>query len=237
MTGPTEAAHGLRRQAITESLLADVVHGRLRAGEHLVTQRLADRYGVSHTPIREALISLAGLGLVQLLPNRGAVVKAVTPRDVREVLQVRRLLECQAARSACGRIPLDELHALAAELRELMAGRPTRMQAFLAVARRVDSRLHDLIASCCGNAFLVQELGRLTMLFRSFRDLSYVHHEAHNEVERLREEASEHLAIVEALLANSPKEAGRAMARHIRSGIRTWSRAALATLTTPGGAA
>jgi DNA-binding GntR family transcriptional regulator len=236
MAGPTEAAHGLRRQAITESLLADVVHGRLRAGEHLVTQRLADRFGVSHTPIREALISLAGLGLVQILPNRGAAVKAVTPRDVREVLQVRRLLECQAARSACGRIPPEELRSLKAELRELLAGRPERIGPYLAQARRVDSRLHDLIATHCGNAFLAQELGRLTMLFRAFRDLSYTHHEAHNERERLREEASEHLAIVEALIAHSPNEASRAMARHIRSGIRTWSRAALATLAPPGGA-
>jgi DNA-binding GntR family transcriptional regulator len=224
--------HGLRRQAIAESLLADVVQGRLRAGEHLVTQKLAERFRVSHTPIREALISLAGFGLVQLLPNRGAVVKAVSPRDVREVLQVRRLLECEAARSACGRIPAGELHALAADLRELMAGRPEGIKAFLAEARRVDSRLHDMIAHRCGNAFLTQELGRLTMLFRAFRDLSYVHHEAHDERARLREEAGEHLAIVSALIDNDPKEAKRAMARHIRSGIRTWSRAALATLST-----
>ena len=51
---------GLRRQTIVESLLADVFQGRLRAGEHLVTQDLAKRFVVSHTPIREALITLAG---------------------------------------------------------------------------------------------------------------------------------------------------------------------------------
>ena len=218
--------HGLRRQAIAESLLADIVHGRARAGEHLVTQKLADRFGVSHTPVREALISLAGFGVLHLLPNRGAVVKAVTPRDVREVLQVRRLLECQAVRSACGRIEESSLHALAADLRRLIAGQPESISAFLLEARRVDSALHDLIASSCGSAFLAQELGRLTMLFRAFRDLSYVHHEARNEKPRLHEEAAEHLAIVESLLATDPRAAGQAMARHIRSGLRTWSRAA-----------
>ena len=70
--------------------MADVVHGRLRAGDHLVTQELAQRFGVSHTPIREALIALAGVGVIDLLPNRGAVVRRVSPKEVREVCQVRR---------------------------------------------------------------------------------------------------------------------------------------------------
>ncbi|MBY0228345.1 MAG: FCD domain-containing protein, partial [Gemmataceae bacterium] len=143
------------------------------------------------------------------------------------VLQVRRLLECQAARSACGNIPEHLLLSLVDDLGRLMGGKPRDIKAYLAEARRVDSLLHDTVAAHCGNAFLVQELGRLTMLFRAFRDLSYVHHEAHNERKRLREEAGEHRAIVDALLADDPRLAGRAMARHIRSGIRTWSRAAL----------
>ncbi len=78
--------------------MADVVQGRLRAGEHLVTQELAERFGVSHTPIREALIALAGVGVIDLLPNRGAVVRRVSPKEVREVCQVRRALECEATR-------------------------------------------------------------------------------------------------------------------------------------------
>jgi hypothetical protein len=115
---------GLRRQTIVQSLLADVFQGRLRAGTHLVTQELAARFGVSHTPIREALITLAGIGIIDLLPNRGAVVRRVTPHEVREVCQVRRVLECEAVRRACGRIDLAELHALAVELKRLKSARP-----------------------------------------------------------------------------------------------------------------
>ena len=63
-----ECDHGLRRHAIVECLLKDVFLGRLRAGQRLVTRELAERYGVSHTPIREALIALAGIGLVDLEP-------------------------------------------------------------------------------------------------------------------------------------------------------------------------
>src|ERR1700739_316152 len=109
--------HGLRRQTIVQSLLVDVFQGGLRAGQHLVTQELAERFGVSHTPIREALIALAGIGIIDLLPNRGAVVRRVTATDVREVCQVRRVLECEATRSACGRIDPTRLSGLADELR------------------------------------------------------------------------------------------------------------------------
>jgi DNA-binding GntR family transcriptional regulator len=215
---------GLRRQAIVQSLLADVFQGRLRAGEHLITRELAERFRVSHTPIREALIALAGIGIVDLLPNRGAVVRRVSTHEVREVAQVRRVLECEAARSACGRIDLAALHELADQLRRLMSADAPAGARFIEKARALDSKLHDLIAESCGNAFLAQEIGRLKSLFRAFRDVSWAHDKARNDYHRLAEEAREHLAIVEALLAGQPKEAARAMARHIRSGMRYWTR-------------
>jgi DNA-binding GntR family transcriptional regulator len=223
---PLRCDHGLRRQAIVESILADVFGGRLRAGQHLVTQQLAERFGVSHTPIREALISLAGIGIVDLLPNRGAVVRAVTSREIGEICQVRRILECQATRNACGRIDLAELHAIADELRSLRAHPPAPSWAtFIERARAVDSRLHDLIAASCGNVFLAKELGRLKTLFRAFRDVSYIHHESRNDHRRLADEAGEHLAIVEELIRGDAKAASKAMAYHIRTGVRYWSRA------------
>jgi DNA-binding GntR family transcriptional regulator len=219
-----KSQRGLRRQTIVQSLLADVFHGRVRAGEHLVTQELADRFGVSHTPIREALIALSGMGVLDLLPNRGAVVRRVTAKEVREVCQVRKALECEAVRSACGRTDLAALHALAGDLKRLMTVR-ARAPRFIEEARAVDSRLHDLVADSCGNAFLAQEISRLKAVFRVFRDVAWEFSESRNDYHRLAEEAREHLAIVEALLAGDAKGAGRAMARHIRSGARYWSRA------------
>jgi DNA-binding GntR family transcriptional regulator len=216
--------HGLRRQTTVEAILADVFQGHLRAGERLVTQDLAERFGVSPTPIREALIVLAGIGIIDLLPNRGAVVRRVTAHDVREVCQVRRALECEAVRSACGRIDLAELDALEADLRRLMAVRARPDGRYIAQARATDNRLHDLIADSCGNGFLAKELSRLKTLFRAFRDVAWQREEARNDYRRLAGEAREHLAIVEALRASDGREACRAMARHIRSGARYWSR-------------
>ncbi len=225
VNGALHCDRGQRRQAIVESLLAEVFQGRVRAGEHLVTQELADRFGVSHTPIREALIALAGIGIVDLVPNRGAVVRQVTAKEVREICQVRRVLECEATRSACGRIELAELHALADELRRLARVRRRLGIGFIEKARAIDSRLHDLIAESCGNAFLAKELSRLKLLFRSFRDIAWEWNKANKDFHRFAEEAREHLAIVEALLTGDAKEAARAMGRHIRSGLKYWSRA------------
>lgn len=208
-----------------ESLLTDVFHGRLRAGQHLVTQELAERFGVSHTPIREALISLAGIGVIDLLPNRGALVREVSAKEVREVCQVRRVLECEATRRACGRIDLSELEDLAGSLTRLLARPAKSSPTFIEQARRLDSRLHDLIAHSCDNKFLAAELSRLKTLFRAFRDVAWAYDKSRNDYRRLTEEAREHLAIIEALRSNDGKEAARAMSRHIKSGVRYWTRA------------
>src|SRR5262249_52513100 len=199
---PLQCDRGRRRPAIVQSLLTEVFQGELQAGRRLVTRELAERFGVSDTPIREALIELAGMGIIDLAPNRGAVVRRVTARDVREICQVRRALECEAARSACGRTNLAELHALAEDLRRLKIVPANLFAEYIPEARGVDSRLHDLVANSCGNAYLAKEIGRLKTLFRAFRDVSYIHHKDRNDHHRLAEEAGEHLAIVEALIAN-----------------------------------
>ncbi len=221
----TRFDHGQRRQAIVESLIADVLQGRLHAGQHLGTQELAVRHGVSHTPIREALIVMAGVGIIDLLPNRGAVVRNVTVRDVREVCQVRRVLECEAIRRACGAIDRTELESLRAELKRLMRGARQSRVSFIAQARALDDRLHDLIAASCGNRFLARELTRLKIVFRAFRDMAWAYEELRSDSRRLAGEAKEHLAIVDALMAENAKGAAKAMAEHIRSGFKYWSRA------------
>lgn len=224
--------HGQRRQAIVDSLLRDVFQGRLRAGQHLVTRELADRFGVSHTPIREALISLAGIGVVDLLPNRGAVVRRFTARAIHEICQVRRALECEAVQSACGRLEEKTLRLLEDDLcRQAEAG--SSDSGLITAARATDDRLHDLIAASCGNAFLAAELMRLTFLFRAFRDVAWEHVEAHHDTRRVAEEAHEHLAIVRALLAGRRQDAARAMARHINAGCRYWSHAVAGSAEEP----
>ncbi len=222
--------HGQRRQMIVDSLLRDVFQGRLRAGQHLVTRELADRFRVSHTPVREALISLAGIGVIDLLPNRGAVVRRVTAREVYEICQVRRALECEAVRTACGRIDPEALQLLADDFRR-QALADLSDPRYVEEARDADNRLHDLIAGSSGNAFLAKELTRLKVLFRAFRDMAWEHDEAMNDLHRVAEEAHEHLSIVESLLDGRRQDAVRSMGLHIEGGAKYWSRALVTTAT------
>jgi DNA-binding GntR family transcriptional regulator len=231
--------HGQRRKVIVEQLLLDIFQGRLKAGERLVITMLAQRFGVSQSPIREALVALEGIGIIDFEPNRGAVVRRVTESDVKEVCQVRRALECTAVRLACGRTDLAQLQELADAFRKVAQQKPgagsgrnsktvkrrtASLQKQIDSARKLDSLLHDLIANSCGNRFLKQELGRLKLLFRSFRDVSWNQRSSESDVARFAEEAGEHLAIVEAMLEGNTKAASKAMSRHIRQGVKYWSR-------------
>ena len=166
---------------MVQSLLGEVFSGRVKAGDHLVTQDLAERYQVSHTPIREALISLAGMGIIELLPNRGAVVKRVSRDEVREVCQVRRLLECEATRLACGRISLGELDILAADLD---AWRPSAIRGLLIPkARDLDTRLHDPSPT---RAAMVPSYELVASRpCSSLRDVAWGHDSAKNDYRRL----------------------------------------------------
>lgn len=212
--------HGLRRQALVRAILTDIFHGKYRAGQRLVTEALATRFGVSHTPIREALIELGTSGIVNLLPNRGAVVRKVTARDVREVLQVRKVLECEAVRGAARRADPARVEAIAGAIRAL-AARPPGPEA-VAVARELDNDIHDFICVSCGNSFLQSELARLRTLYQAFRDVTWDLEAARSDFHRIAVEAAEHLAITDALRARDARAAVRAMTAHMRSGVKYW---------------
>jgi GntR family transcriptional regulator, rspAB operon transcriptional repressor len=225
--------HGQRRMTLVQQVLGEVLNGHWKPGQHLVGQELADRYGVSQTPIREALITLAGIGVVDLLPNRGAVVRTVSVQEVREVCQVRRVLECEAARGAASRIDADAVRGLIGELHALAT--LELGPAAMIIARDIDDRLHDLVSQSCGNTLLAREIGRLKLLFRAYRDSAWERVSAVDDYSRLPKETTEHLLILEALAAHDAATAVKAMSRHIRKGESYWVRIITAnrhTLTT-----
>lgn len=219
-------SHGLRRRSVVQSILLSIFEGRYRSGQRLVVQRLADELGVSPTPIREALVELAGIGVLDLLPNRGAVVRPVTWQDVAELCQIRRVLEAEATRAAAEAADPTELKSIVAELKRLQkaaqAGRPADIAKFVEETRACDSRLHDLIAAACGSRRLALEIQRYKMLFRAFRDVTYARTEGGVSYEHMLQENVDHLAIAEALAEKDGKTAAKAMSKHIDAVMRYW---------------
>ena len=203
---------GLRDQ-VTQRILNDVFERRLPSGSRLIVQRLAERLSVSPTPIREALIELAGLGIVDLLPNRGAVVRPFGADELGQISQVRRVLEAEACRAASGKIDPAALTDLRSALKDLQA--MPRNEEWDRLARAADSRLHFLIADSCGNPRLAHEIKRYLSLFRSIRNISHVRDSLTNY--QRSNDVPDHLRIVEALVKKNADRAAAAMDQHIRS--------------------
>ena len=180
-------------------------------------QQFAKTYDVSPTPIREALVELASLGLVDLLPNRGAIVRPFGPQEVSEISQIRRVLETEAARCACGRIPSDQLSSLDRELKRLDGLH--RDETWDRAARAADTGLHGLIAEYSGSVRLAAEINRYLILFRALRDVCHLR-DAWTNYSRAND-VPQHLAIVDALLESDADGAASAMDRHIRSAAAT----------------
>lgn len=205
--------HGARRRFIAEQLLERIFDGQLSSGTHLVAQRLAEQFGVSPTPVREALLELGATGMVELVPNCGAIVRPFGVQQVRDICHLRQILETEAARCACGRIDRETLLSLEAELALLAARRPDD---WLARTQAADHRLHELIRAHCGNERLSTEIHRYVSLYRALRRVHDARCKVFDDTFRI-EENLEHHRVVQALLADAPLDAAQAMCDHIRS--------------------
>ena len=177
------------------------------AGTRLIVLNLTARFGLSSTPVREALLELEAIGVVQFAHNRGAIVKPFGPGQLHEIFQMRRIMEVEATRCACGRIDQSELERLHREFLDLSG--PRRGKQWLEREMATDREFHHMIAAQCGNVRLEEELHRYDTLVQSLRDVV-------GNKDRAPEIAiNEHLAILGALMANDAEAAAGAMARHI----------------------
>ena len=102
------------RDVVFNTLRQSILLGELRPGERLMELHLANRLGVSRTPVREAIHKLALEGLVTIIPRRGAEVAQITEKSMNDVLEVRRALDALCVELACERITEEGLQALGA---------------------------------------------------------------------------------------------------------------------------
>src|SRR5438105_5285975 len=207
---------------LAATLQARVLSGELPSGTRLRQEALADEFGVSRTPVREALRKLQASGLVELQPHRGALVRRLAPREIRDAYEVRAELEGLAAELAARRIrhdQLDRLHEAQAEFREALthtvAARERGVEPSAEeTARwgRANDLFHQAIQEASGNEVLVTALARL---HRSFpRDLSRT--VLGESTPLLRDNVGEHEAVLEAIERRDAAAARKLMSQHVR---------------------
>lgn len=191
------------------------MRGEWQGGQRFTEASAVERFGVSRTPVREALLGLQGLGLLELRRNCGAVVLPFGPEELRELYAVRGLLESEAARLAASRIPtgdLERLHKNFLGIRESDGVDPDW---------RHDRELHRLVAESSGNRRLVAEIARYGELVQAIREIVVEHTAGIHHTS-----ADEHLRILAALAARDADGSAIAMRRHLKQA----SESAVATI-------
>lgn len=200
------------RDVVFNALRDAIISGDLEPGERLMEIKLADKLGVSRTPIREAIRKLELEGLVVMTPRKGAEVAKISQKDLTDVLEVRRVLEMLAMELACDKITDEELTLLEKNLVDFSScakrGNATELSS-------LDVGFHDIIYQSTGNKRLIQILNNLREQMYRYR-LVYI-----KEFAKRENLTSEHKALVDALRKRDKKKAADAALIHIDNQEKT----------------
>lgn len=187
------------RDVVFNTLRQAILRGELMPGERLMEIHLAQKLGVSRTPVREAIRKLELEGLVVMIPRKGAIVADITISDLEDVLEVRMALEELAVKHACRRVSQEQL----AQMRQLSGEfRRTLSSDDVGRCAQADMDFHDAIYAATGNRRLVQILNNLREQMYRYR-MEYLkdresHHilvREHEEILNALEERNEELAL------------------------------------------
>jgi DNA-binding GntR family transcriptional regulator len=199
---------GAVRERVLATLRQEIISGGLRPGDRLVERELADRFGVSRVPVREAIRALVTEGFVHFETPRRTVVRRLTPNDVKELFELREALEVYAAGLAASRATPQDL----AEVEDPPDRAAVATEAGDAeVITDVNSRLHDRIVAMAGNTLLIEALepvaGRLRWMTRRNEEWPQL--------------LVEHRELYEAIASGDPNRARAHALAHVRTNYRS----------------
>ena len=195
-----------RTERLRDVLEEEILTGVLRPGDRLEELQLAERFGVSRTPIREALFQLSAAGLIEQRPRRGTFVAEVGPRRLMEMFDVMAELEAMCARLAARRATAEDLAAL----REAHDGcAQAAEQGDCDGYYYRNETFHECIRATSRNEFLVEQADTLQKRLKAYRRLQL------RARDRLCASFAEHDAIVTAIEAGDAEAAAEAMRNHV----------------------
>lgn len=195
-----------RVRAVAEAIEEEIVLGWLMPRERLVEEELAERLAVKRHVVREALAELERVGLVERVPNKGAVVRLLDPADVRQIYSVREVLETLAAEQ----IPLPAAPELIAALGAIQARHATAVAGDdPRAAFRANMAFHQTLFAACGNAHLVELIQMMAQKVHGARSITAA------SPEHLARARDEHAATIEALERGDRQALVRLCREHI----------------------
>jgi DNA-binding GntR family transcriptional regulator len=195
-------------EEVAELLRERIFRQELRPGSWIDELKLAEEYGISRTPLREALKVLATEGLVTMKLRRGAYVTEVSERDLAEVYHLLALLESDAASVAAERASPQQMRELQDLHHRLAAASGEREEFF-----RINEAFHRKLLEVADNRWREQMVADLRKVMKLNRHHSLL------KAGRIDESLAEHAAIMQALEQRDPAGAGARMREHFRNGL------------------
>lgn len=202
------------RDTVKRALRSAIISGEMQPGQVYSAPSLGEQFGVSATPIREAMLELVREGLVIVVPNRGFRVTEMSADDLREVTDLRLMLEPPAIERATPVIPVEALPELRVQADEIVAGAD---EGDLVRYLNADSDFHLALLRYAGNVRLVELITSLRSQTRLFGLIGLVRHG------QLVESAREHHAMLDAIEARDGALARRLVHKHIEHVLTDWS--------------
>ncbi len=196
------------RDVVFKTLRQAILTGELKPGERLMEIHLANKLGVSRTPIREAIRQLEREGLVIMVPRKGAQVASITEKSLTDVLEVRLALEKLAVELACKRISYEQKEILKEKMLEFEQLAGTDDASLIA---RADVAFHDAIFESTGNMRLGQMVNNLAEQMYRYR-FEYI-----KDISGHEKLVSEHRLIYDAIIRADIEEATKQISVHIKN--------------------
>jgi DNA-binding GntR family transcriptional regulator len=201
---PRAALH----EQVAQRLRQMLVEGRIAPGAKLNERELSELLNVSRTPLREAIKMLAAEGLVELLPNRGAIAVSLTEADVMNAFEVMAGLEGMAGELAAQRITPEELAEIQAMQFEMMAAYTRRD---LSAYYTLNSRIHNAISTAAKNPVLGSVYNQVNARLQALRFRS------NQDGEKWKRAVKEHEKMIEALAAHDGAAMRDVLLAHLRN--------------------
>lgn len=184
-----------------------LVRGELKAGDKISEQALCQRFGVSRTPLREALKVLANEGLIILSPNRGASVARISPEEIDELFPIMGAMEALAGEEACARITDADIARIEAMHQEMVeCYRKGNATDYL----RLNRKIHETFFEIAANDALTQLYQTLIVRIHAVRFI------AQKSAERWREAIEDHEQMIVALKVRDSARLGAVLRQHLR---------------------
>ncbi|WP_211451575.1 GntR family transcriptional regulator [Collimonas antrihumi] len=195
-----------RSESLRETIEEMIAVGEFRPGQHLDETDLAIKFGVSRTPVREALIQLASMGIVVTRPRRGTVVAEIGPRQLVEMFEVMAELEAMCGRLAARRMSSEEHASLLAAHQACMEARDAHDPDIYFYKNEA---FHGAIYEGSHNAFLVAQAQSLQRRLRPYRRLQL------RVRDRLNASYQEHDGVVQAIIAGDSELTADLLRQHV----------------------